>query len=303
MTTWPTEPTTVTVPATSANLGPGFDSLGLALDLHDEVTVEVVDREGVVVEIVGEGANTLPTGATHLVAATLLHALDSVGERPLGLHLRATNRIPHGRGLGSSAAAIVAGILLARELTGGDSSPIDETRALELAVEAEGHPDNVAPALLGGFTIAWIDNGAGACAVSLPVHPRVRAVVCIPTVRMSTHAARGLLPDSVPHDDAAANAARTALLVHALTTEPSLLLAATSDFLHQSYRCPAMPDSSALLTNLRARGLAATLSGSGPTVMVLITGDDVETVREVAQGFDVQELAIETLGARPIDPR
>ena len=302
MTAWPSDSITVSVPATSANLGPGFDSLGLALDLHDDVTVQIVDGPGVSVDVVGEGAGTLPTDGTHLVARTMMTALDSVGVRPSGVHLSAVNRIPHGRGLGSSAAAIVAGVMLARALTGGETSPIDDDQALQLAVQIEGHPDNVAPALLGGFTIAWSDEDDCSCAVSLPVHPRVRATVCIPPLTMSTDTARGLLPEAVPHEHAAANAARTALLVHALTSEPSLLFAATSDLLHQNYRCPSMPESSQLLADLRQRGLAATLSGSGPTVLVLGAGDEVDAVRELAIGFDVRELAIESRGARVIAP-
>ena len=171
-------PVTVAVPATSANLGPGFDSLGLALELRDEVTAEISDSPGVEVTVRGEGEGVLPMGSRHLVAATVLRALADVGVTPAGLRLSAINRIPHGRGLGSSAAAIVAAVALARELTGGADSPISLDRAFDLSVAIEGHPDNVAPALLGGLTIAWPDASTGLSrAVTLAVHPshRVRA--------------------------------------------------------------------------------------------------------------------------------
>ncbi|CAB4934238.1 MAG: homoserine kinase [Actinobacteria bacterium] len=292
-------PVTVAVPATSANLGPGFDSLGLALELRDEVTAEIVDSPGVEVTVRGEGEGALPMGARHLVAATVLRALADVGVSVPGLRLSALNRIPHGRGLGSSAAAIVAAVALARELTGAAHSPISLDRAFDLSVAIEGHPDNVAPALLGGLTIAWPDASTGLSrAVTLAVHPSIRAIVCVPADRMSTKAARGLLPATVAHADAATNAARSALLVHALTSDPSLVLDATADLLHQSYRCPAMPLTGALLDRLRADGLAATVSGSGPSVLVLTDSDVLERVRSLADGFEVRELVIASEGVR-----
>ena len=292
-------PVAVAVPATSANLGPGFDSLGLALELRDEVTAELSDSPGVEVTVRGEGEGVLPMGSRHLVAATVLRALADVGVTPAGLRLSAINRIPHGRGLGSSAAAIVAAVALARELTGGADSPISLDRAFDLSVAIEGHPDNVAPALLGGLTIAWPDASTGLSrAVTLAVHPSIRAIVCVPADRMSTKAARGLLPSTVTHADAATNAARSALLVHALTSDPSLLLDATADLLHQPYRCPAMPITGALLERLRADRLAATVSGSGPSVLVLTDADALERVRSLAEGFEVRELAIASEGVR-----
>ncbi len=290
-------PFTVSVPATSANLGPGFDSLGLALGLRDEVTAEITDDGGVVVEMQGEGAGDLPRDETHLIAATLLRALRDAGVDVPGLRVSTVNRIPHGRGLGSSAAAVVAAVTLARSLSGGDDSPISLDRQFDLAVSVEGHPDNVAPALLGGLTIAWPDIATGKPrAVPLKVHPSVRAIVCVPNEQMSTVAARGLLPAQVSHSDASATAARSALLVHALTSDPSLLLDATADLLHQPYRLDSMPHSRDLIATLRGRGVAATLSGSGPTVLVLTT-DDTDAVRSAAPGFEVRPLEIESRGA------
>ena len=259
----------VEVAATSANLGPGFDSLGLALDLVDQVTATVVDRPGTVVEVSGEGSGELATGEHHLVARTLLATLDELGRpRPPGLHLRCVNGVPHGRGLGSSAAAVVAGVLLARALAGVTETSSDA--ALASATAIEGHPDNAAAALLGGATIAWLGED-GPRAVRLQVHPDLVPLVLLPSGRLATHHARSVLPASVSHSDAAHNVARAALLVHALTTEPALLHAATSDRLHQHHRRSAMPATLTAVERLRDQGLAAVVSGAGPAVLVLST--------------------------------
>jgi homoserine kinase len=256
----------VRAPATSANLGPGFDVAGLALDLVDEVAVEVT-ADAVEVEVIGEGAGAVPLDERHLVIATLLRTLADLGVTAPGLRLRATNRIPHGRGLGSSAAAISCGVLLARHLAGADTTA---ESALPLAAELEGHPDNVAACLMGGFTLAWSDTGASE-AISLPVHEQIRALALIPAVEVSTEVARALLPASVPFETASANSARAALLPVAMTVRPGLLFAATADRLHQDARTDAYPDSMALVRRLRADGHAAFISGAGPTVLVLGT--------------------------------
>ena len=262
---------TVWVPATSANLGPGFDCLGLALDLVDQVSATVVDQPGVRVQVSGEGAGEVPTGEDHLVVRALRATLGELGvPMPPGLLLRATNRVPHGRGLGSSAAAVIAGVLLARTLAGVSSSDLDDDGALGLAMSFEGHPDNAAAALLGGATIAWVQDGRPR-AVRVAVHPDVVPLVLLPTGRLATHHARAVLPATVSHEDAAANAGRTALLVHALSGEPGLLLPATEDRLHQSQRRSAMPATLDLVERLRADGLAAVVSGAGPAVLVLST--------------------------------
>jgi len=262
---------TVRVPATSANLGPGFDCLALALDLLDNVTATVVDRPGVRVEVSGQGAGEVPTGDDHLVVRALRATLGELGApMPSGLLLRATNRVPHGRGLGSSAAAVVAGVLLARTLAGASSSDLDDDGVLGLATTFEGHPDNAAAALLGGATIAWMQDG-GPRAVRVEVHPDVVPLVLLPAGRLATRHARAVLPARVSHQDAAANAGRTALLVHALAREPGLLLPATEDRLHQRQRRHAMPATLDLVETLRADGLAAVVSGAGPAVIVLST--------------------------------
>lgn len=290
-----TGPVTVAVPATSANLGPGFDSLGLALSLEDEVTAEI-NGDAVRVAVSGEGAGEVRTDERHLVAATVLHTLRELGvPQPRGLRLSCRNRIPHARGLGSSSAAIVAGVLLGYELAG---HPRDNEAALRLAAKIEGHPDNVAPCLLGGFTIAWTEPG-GARAVPLSAHPDVRPVVYIPTLRGLTAHARAALPDQIPHADASFNVARAALLVHALTAAPELLLEATADRLHQPYRADAMPKTAALVAELREAGVAAFVSGAGPSVLALPVGQGVPH----HAGWRVESVSVATRGGRIVDGR
>ena len=254
----------VRVPATSANLGPGFDALGLALGLYDDVVARI-GEDGVVIDIAGEGED-LPRDESHLVIRAMRTTFERLGGQPRGIELSAANRIPHGRGLGSSAAAIVAGVLLARALVLGGDEALPDEAVLDLAAEIEGHPDNVAAALLGGLSIAWRD-GDGFAALSRDVDPRVRPVVFIPPFQASTEQARGLLPDSISHADAAFAAGRSALLVAALTGSPEALFPGTEDSLHQSYRAPAMRASADLVAALRQQGYAAVISGAGPTVL------------------------------------
>jgi len=261
----------VRVPATSANLGPGFDALGLALARYDSLDVRALGNGDVVVDVEGEGAGEVPGGEQHLVVRALRAALDLVGAPQTGLHLTCLNAIPHGRGLGSSAAAVVAGIVAARALV-ADPGALDDAAVLQLATEFEGHPDNAAPAIYGGATIAWTGTGEGsegAHAVRLDVHPDIEATVLVPVVRLATSRARGVLPETVPHADAALNAGRAALLVEALTRSPQHLFEATEDRLHQEYRAGVMAASWELVRALRSDGLAATISGAGPTVLLL----------------------------------
>lgn len=287
----PGETVRVSVPATSANLGPGFDSLGLALDLYDEYEAEVTSRPDVEVVSVGEGADCLPTGSDHLVARSLLAALERFGSAPPpGLRLRCANVIPQSRGLGSSAAAIVGGILLGAEMAGG----ADPAALVGLASEIEGHPDNVAAALLGGLTISWTQDDGSGRAVGLEVLPQVSPVMFVPATSGPTAAARQALPESVTHRDAAFNAGRAALMVAALTHDPRLLVPASDDRLHQRQRRSTYPDSLRLVEELRARGWAAAISGAGPTVIVLTASPDAaaEVARHTAPGFEVRAMTI-----------
>lgn len=290
---------TVRVPATSANLGPGFDSFGLALARYDEVSVCRTDGP-LEVRVSGHGAGDVPLDERHLIIRAIGNAFTSCGEPPdiTGLRLTCVNRIPHGGGLGSSAAAIVAGLLLGRELMAeGGAEPPSDQAILALATDMEGHPDNVAPALLGGFTVAYIGDDGAPVAVRREVHPDIRVVVFAAEESSSTHHTRGLLPVTVPHADAAANAAAAGLLVHAITCDPSHLLPATRDRLHQPYRAAAMPRSARLMADLRADGVAAAISGAGPSVVALVTGDfDVSPWRRT--GFDVDFVPVCAAGAQ-----
>jgi homoserine kinase len=302
-----TGPVRVRVPATSANLGPAFDCAGLALTRHDVLEFEVAPS-GLSVEVSGVGAGDLPTDESHLVVRAFRAACAELGWAPPGLRVVAENSIPQGRGMGSSAAAVVAGVVGAWALC-PDVGTIDQDAVLRLTTELEGHPDNVAPCLLGGATLSWMAP-QGAHATRLDVDPSVVPVVLVPSGTLSTHLARGLLPDSVPHADAAHAAGRAALLVHALTREPALLLAATEDRLHQQQRTAAMPESLALVDRLRKRGLAAVISGAGPSVLVLARkrsadgGEptpavDLQAIGEVAPPeWTVLPLAVDLDGAR-----
>ncbi|MFC0682468.1 homoserine kinase [Lysobacter korlensis] len=257
----------VKVPATSANLGPGFDTLGLALSVYDELEVRVRQEPGASVEVHGIGAGDVPTDESNLVVRAIAHAFSRVGQPMPGLDLVAHNVIPHGRGMGSSGAAIVAGIMAAKGLLEGIVE-FDADALLRLATELEGHPDNVAPAIFGGLTIAWV-TPEGPAHKKLNVHRGVSPAVFVPEHTMSTQLARSLQPTSVPHEDAIFNVSRSALLIAALIQSPELLHAATEDRLHQSYRASAMPETDRLIRVLRDCGLAAVVSGAGPSVLVL----------------------------------
>jgi len=303
----------VRVPATSANLGPAFDSAGLALTCHD--VVEFALAEGVLsVEVSGVGAGDLPTDESHLVVRAFRAACAELGWSPPGLRVVADNGIPQGRGMGSSAAAVVAGIVGAWSLC-PDVEVRDDDAILRLASEMEGHPDNVAPCLLGGAVLSWEEEAGGVRADRLALSDEVLPVVLVPSGTLATQVARGLLPDVVPHGDAAFNAGRAALLVHALTQEPGLLLAATEDRLHQRQRAEAMPDTMALVDRLRAAGHAAVVSGAGPSVLVLTRrhpddppGDPAAAirVREVADlthaGWSIRPLEVDRHGAHVSRP-
>ncbi|GAB3963482.1 homoserine kinase [Actinoallomurus acanthiterrae] len=292
----------VRAPATSANLGPGFDSLGLALTLYDDVEVEPTDS-GLWIDVTGEGEETAKRGEQHLIVRTFREAYALIGgSPPPGLRIRCVNRIPHARGLGSSSAATVVGILAARALH-PEGARFTDADVLALATRIEGHPDNVAPCLMGGLTIAW-DAGAGPRTARLDVAAGVRPVAFVPEHRLATERARGLLPESVPHADAAANSGRAALLIAALTGRPELLLDATEDRLHQAYRAPAMPESAALVERLRARGVPAVISGAGPTVLAFVSDGEGDSIGlEVGTSWHIHPLNVDPHGAcvQPID--
>jgi homoserine kinase len=322
---WRDKPVVVRAPASSANLGPGFDALGLALSLHD-VAVARVTGGGLDIEVSGEGGETAAVGEGHLVVQAMRAAFDVLGSQPPGISLRSLNAIPHGRGLGSSAAAIVTGILAARGLAREGADLLPDDAVLALAARLEGHPDNVAACLHGGLTISWtplparpgygpdpdpvslVDGPApgpppSPRMVRLPVLQEIQPVVFVAEESLATQTARGALPAAVPHRDAVANAARSALLVAALTRVPDVLFDATQDFLHQPYRATVMPRTADLLRRLRAAGVAAVVSGAGPSVLAFTVAgqpspDLVDSIAaETGIGWRISPLAIDRQGA------
>ena len=300
--TFKATPQQVRVPASVANIGPGFDSLALAVELRDTYVAQILDEEIFDIDVAGEGAADVARDKKNLVIKAIFHGFDFLGGKPAGLALRQLNEIPHGRGLGSSAAAIVGGLALARSLVLNGNQMMNDDDLIALATDLEGHPDNVAAATLGGATIAWSEDRMGVStgvAVRSEVDQRISLLALIPESSLSTSKARKLLPESVPHQDAAFNLSRSALLVHALHYRPDLLLAATEDRLHQPYRREAMSRSISLVETLRAAGVAAVISGAGPTVIVLDTGeksDREEIIRAAGSHFTPRELEVAKTG-------
>lgn len=298
----------LSVPASSANIGPGFDFFGLALEIRDRYAAQVLDDETFDVDVSGEGADQVKKDSKNLVIKSMMRGFEHMGAKPRGIALRALNVIPHGRGLGSSASAIVGGLALARSLVLTGEQYMSDEDLITLATEIEGHPDNVAAAFYGGATIAWRESKVGndglnssiGRAVSLKVDDRIKALLLIPENQLSTAKARKLLPEKISHQDAVLNSARSALLVHALAERPDLLFTATEDLLHQKYREQAMPKTISLVEKLRGAGLAAVVSGAGPSVMVLYSGaeDEIDQLQSVAPGFTAIKLAIAKTGVQ-----
>lgn len=306
--TYKATPMQVSVPATAANLGPGFDALGLAFELRDIYVAQILDEEVFDVDVTGEGADEVKKDGKHLVIKAMMAGFEFMGGRPRGIALRALNNIPHGRGLGSSAAAIVGGLSLARSLVLSGNTLMNDDDLIALATDLEGHPDNVSAAALGGATISWMEDRVGVstgCATKFSVNPQIRALLLIPNTQLATGKARKMLPETVPHNEASINAGRSALLVHALAQRPDLLFTATEDHLHQKYRREGMPRSVDLVAKLRAAGVAAMISGAGPSVLVLHTGSGAEhedferddIVRSAGEQFSALDLEISSNGA------
>ena len=300
----------VSVAASSANLGPGFDSLGVALGLYDEIEVVTTDGPDVVVEVSGEGAGQVSCGADHLVVTAIARGLREAGCQAAGLIVRCRNRIPHSRGLGSSASAVVGGLAAANALVAQtDRTPLCDAQLIQLSSEFEGHPDNASASVLGGAVVSWTEPaetgsaGTGSAgtgdaprydAVRLLLHPDIRLFAAIPEIRSSTAETRVLLPEQVSHHQARFNVSRAALLVVALTERPDLLMVATEDLLHQPQRAAAMPASAEFLQFLRRHGVPAVLSGAGPAVLALTTADELPAEAlefGTARGFAVSRMS------------
>lgn len=292
----------VQVPASTANIGPGFDAFGMALELRDRYIAQVLDEKTLDVDVAGEGADEVPRDHKNLVVKAMYQGFDFLGGKPAGVALRCLNNIPHNRGLGSSATAIVGGLALARALVVGAADRMTDEDLLTIATEMEGHPDNVSASIYGGATFAWQGNEF-AESIKLPISNRISAVAFIPESELATSKARKMLPESIPHADAVQNSIRSAMLTQALTTRPDLLLQATEDFLHQNYRESAMPKSLALMNKLRAAGVPAFISGAGPAVLALRLDANIDNENELTDlarvaggGFKVEQIEIAQTG-------
>ena len=289
---------TSTVAASSANLGPGFDSLGLALSMYDDIYVETTES-GLVVEVDGKGAGQVPLDSSHLVVRAIEHGLQTSGVGAAGLIVRCRNAIPHSRGLGSSAAAVVGGLAAANGIVAQSGSPpMSDDDLVQLSSEFEGHPDNASAAVLGGAVVSWTEGDGPLpqyAAAPVPLHPDIRLFPAIPEEQSSTAETRVLLPHDVSHADARFNLSRAALLMVALTTRPDLLMPATEDRLHQPQRAAAMPASAEYIEILRRAGVAAVLSGAGPAVMAFSTESELPTEAVeygAAHGFTVAAMSV-----------
>jgi len=260
----------VVVPASSANLGPGFDSIGLALAVHDELIAMVTSDVGIKVDVEGEGFGSVPLDETNLVVQAMNRGFAEMSANPAGFILKCRNAIPHGRGLGSSASAVIGGLALSRALVEGGDELLSDQDLLNISLEFENHPDNLSAALYGGFNVAWLHGKDSAGAVQPRVHPDVVPVVLIPPHELATTTARRILPQQVDRSAACHNLSRTGLLVYAISHDPQFLLEATSDQLHQDARADIYPETSAIISQLRSRNIAAMASGAGPAVLVLV---------------------------------
>lgn len=282
----------VRVPATTANVGSGFDCVGIALDSYDELELDLLEDPSVLrVEVRGEGSAQVPGDETHLVVRSLLQGLaEWGGERP-GMVLRCRNRIPHSRGLGSSASAIVAGLALAWGIA-RPSADLDRDELTRVSSRIEGHPDNAGAAVWGGAILGWF-SGEEVELVQLRVAAGIGTRVWVPAFEVATSGARSVLPDEVPRADAVAQAIAAAALPLALERRPDLLLAATEDRLHQAYRAELMRPSYDLVLELRGRGVPAAISGAGPTVFAIGSAEQLAAGDDLApEGFVRSALAL-----------
>jgi len=297
----------VRIPATTANCGPGFDSLGIACTLYNDVELELTGPDDMVqITVTGDGADSLPLNDRNLVLRSVRTVLDQAGAGHVGIRLALHNNIPLSRGLGSSSAAIVGGLTAANAVVGKRFS---QDELLDMATKLEGHPDNVAPALLGGFTVCVMQGERVTC-LRLPVPKELKLVVCIPDFRLSTNKARQAIPASVPHPDAVYNVSRTALLVGALASGQLKYLAdALDDKLHQPYRAALIPGmADVFAAGKKAGALGVAMSGAGPSLMAY-TVENADTVGEaMVQAFSTQEIKSRYLcldvdydGARIVD--
>jgi len=285
----------VRVPGTSANCGPGFDAIGVACTIYNDLELTLKGEEGLVIEIEGEGAANIPADERNIVLRAIRTILKRAHreDEVKGFHIRMTNHIPLSRGLGSSAAAIVAGLKAANALLGNRFS---RRELLQMATNIEGHPDNVAPAIFGGFTISVVTRGRVECFSLMPRMP-LKLVVAVPEFPLSTRLARSVLPEQVKMKDAVFNLSRAALLVVALTKgQPRFLRNAFADALHQPYReklVPGMKD--VFRAACRAGALGASLSGAGPCLIAYTLENEESVGQAMVEAFQEHEIEAHAL--------
>ena len=308
----------VKVPATSANLGPGFDCLGLALPIYNTITIEetVLPGTGIEINLMSEEEvidemifDNIPKDENNIVYKAVEMLYNSIGQEPSELKINIQTQIPITRGLGSSASVVVGGLIAANKLLG---SPADETALLSIATEVEGHPDNVAPAILGGFVLSSQEDDGSITCQKLTWPDEWDLTVCIPDFELSTNIARSVLPENVPLKDAVFNAKHLAMLVHAINNkDKKLMKLALHDKLHQPYREKLIPGMKEIMEAFKHEDgvLGCVLSGAGPSILVISHKYDLDkikqTVRDIWEGqsikTDIRTMKIEQKGAIILD--
>ena len=284
----------VQVPATTANLGPGFDTLGMGLNFYNEVQVKETASD-LEIEIEGEGSSKLPTNEDNLIYQSMKQLFSKVDYKPTGLYIKAINNIPLARGLGSSAAAIVGGLLAANELV---EDKLSVSELVDLATEIEGHPDNVSPALLGGIVVSNYKNKR-VIYEKIDI-PKLKVVVCIPDYELSTVKSREVLPEQVEFDDAVFNVSHMGMLLTGLLKQDyEIIEEGLKDRLHQPYREKLLPGFARIRTKLESKALGVVLSGSGPTVIALTLEDEDEIGEKMVNFFAEEDIEAKYLVTTP----
>jgi homoserine kinase len=290
----------IRVPASSANLGSAFDCAGLGLDLWDDIYVRIVDERGIRVDVAGVGEGVLPGDCSHLVAQAMKLGFDALNVHPSGIRIRCVNHIPHGQGLGSSAAAIIGGFFAARALVVDGPSLLSDTQLLTEALALESHPDNLSGSLFGGLSIAWVDANGTAQHSTFAPHSDIDVTMCIPSTIAPTREARAALPSEIPLTDVVVNLGASAMLVYAMTVDPSFLFAATRDAIHQHRRKMCFSPSLDLMDALRSAGIPAVISGAGPAVLAFAAVEQVAAFVP-DEDWHIAPMGIAQRGAHVID--
>ena len=281
---------TVKIPATTANLGPGFDCFGLALPIYNYVTVEetVMPGSGIQIEIINNNnnddiLNSVPTDESNIAYKAIELLYNFIGQTPDELKITIKSDIPMAKGLGSSASVIEGGLIAANELLG---RPADTDVLLSIATEIEGHPDNVAPAILGGFVFASQENDGSVLYRKIDWNKDWKLTVCVPDYELATNISRSVIPTEIPLKDAVFNLKRSAMFIHALQTKDSQLMkAALKDKIHQPYRTKLVPGLNEIIDSLKNEEnvLGTVLSGAGPAILVISEGNNKDRIYQIIE--------------------